>query len=82
MGGIAFGEKYSDLDGREWEVVAVDMAVDNKVTVQPAGGGEKQEVPLQQFRSEFTYVHPDGLPGGNPVADAAQAGYRSSDGDA
>lgn len=80
MGGIAIGEQYTDLEGTCCEVVAVDMAVEECITLRPAGGGEQRKVPLREFRSEYSYVHPGATSG--PVADAARSGYEGEDADA
>ena len=48
------GEKYSGPEGKV-EVVAVDGAVEEVVTVRPEGGGEEQKVPLQEWRTNYVY---------------------------
>lgn len=71
------GETYRDLEGAEWEVVAFDGAVTDAVTLRPKGGGEQVTVPIVDFKSQYSYVHPGNVSG--PVADAAQRGYEGGE---
>lgn len=61
------GESYRDIEGLEWEVVAVDGAITSTVTLQPKGGGEQKVENIADFRAGYSFVHPG----------AAERGYES-----